>query len=100
MWRSAARRCGAGCPWAETERMRASVLFAAPLLARLGRVETALPGGCKIGARPVDWHLSALEQMGARVSRAGDRLVITAPAGCGAPSCACPGPAWGPPRRC
>lgn len=35
-------------------RMRASILFCAPLLARLGRVETVLPGGCRIGARPVD----------------------------------------------
>ena len=82
-------------PLAETERMRASVLFAAPLLARLGRVETALPGGCKIGARPVDWHLSALEQMGARVSRAGDRLVITAPAGLRGAELCLPGPSVG-----
>ena len=45
-------------------RMRASILFCAPLLARLGRVETVLPGGCRIGARPVDLHLSGLAQMG------------------------------------
>ena len=44
-------------------RMRASILFCAPLLARLGRVETVLPGGCRIGARPVDLHLSGLAQM-------------------------------------
>ena len=82
-------------PLAETGRMRASVLFAAPLLARLGRVETALPGGCRIGARPVDWHLSALEQMGAKVSQAGQRLVLTAPAGLRGAELCLPGPSVG-----
>ena len=82
-------------PLEETERMRASVLFAAPLLARLGRVETALPGGCRIGARPVDWHLSALEQMGAKVSQAGQRLVLTAPAGLRGAELCLPGPSVG-----
>ena len=43
-------------------RMRASILFCAPLLARLGRVETVLPGGCRIGARPVDLHLSGRDE--------------------------------------
>ena len=47
-------------------RMRASILFCAPLLARLGRVNTVLPGGCRIGARPVDLHLQGLAQMGVR----------------------------------
>ncbi|MDR2050274.1 MAG: UDP-N-acetylglucosamine 1-carboxyvinyltransferase [Deltaproteobacteria bacterium] len=46
--------------------MRASVLVLGPLLARLGRAKVALPGGCAIGARPVDLHLKALERMGAR----------------------------------
>ena len=82
-------------PLEETERMRASVLFAAPLLARLGRVETALPGGCRIGARPVDWHLSALKQMGAKVSQAGQRLVFTAPAGLRGAELCLPGPSVG-----
>ena len=82
-------------PLEETERMRASVLFAAPLLARLGRVETALPGGCRIGARPVDWHLSALKQMGAKVSQAGQRLVLTAPAGLRGAELCLPGPSVG-----
>ena len=47
-------------------RMRASILFCAPLLARLGRVSTVLPGGCRIGARPIDLHLQGLAQMGVR----------------------------------
>lgn len=46
--------------------MRASVLVLGPLLARLGEARVAMPGGCAIGARPVDLHLSALEKMGAR----------------------------------
>ena len=63
-------------------RMRASILFCAPLLARLGRAETALPGGCRIGARPIDLHLNGLAQMGVRqLSAAADRLVLVAPAG-------------------
>ena len=62
-------------------QMRASILFCAPLLARLGRAETVLPGGCKIGARPIDLHLAGLEQMGAEVCLAGERLILTAPSG-------------------
>ena len=62
-------------------RMRASILFCSPLLARLGRVETVLPGGCRIGARPIDLHLSGLAQMGARCCEEGTRLILTAPAG-------------------
>ena len=61
--------------------MRASILFAAPVLARLGRVETWLPGGCRIGSRPVDWHLSALERMGARVCQVGQRRGADRPVG-------------------
>lgn len=69
-------------PRQEAEQMRASVLFAAPLLARLGRAETVLPGGCRIGARPVDLHLEGLARMGVRRQPAGEgRLVLTAPSG-------------------
>ncbi|MGR3540170.1 MAG: UDP-N-acetylglucosamine 1-carboxyvinyltransferase [Hasllibacter sp.] len=46
-------------------KMRASILVLGPLLARDGRAEVSLPGGCAIGARPVDLHLRALEAMGA-----------------------------------
>jgi UDP-N-acetylglucosamine 1-carboxyvinyltransferase len=52
-------------PYELVRTMRASVLCLGPLLARLGRATVALPGGCAIGARPVDLHLKALEQMGA-----------------------------------
>lgn len=47
--------------------MRASVLVLGPLLARCGRARVSLPGGCAIGARPIDRHLKALEQMGAQI---------------------------------
>ena len=52
-------------PYELVRTMRASVLCLGPLLARLGRARVALPGGCAIGARPVDMHLKGLEQMGA-----------------------------------
>ena len=48
--------------------MRASILVLGPLLTRFGRCTVALPGGCAIGARPVDLHLMALEALGARFS--------------------------------
>ena len=48
-------------------KMRASILVLGPLLARFRHCEVSLPGGCAIGARPIDLHLSALEKMGAEV---------------------------------
>lgn len=53
-------------PYDLVKTMRASVLVLGPLLARLGEARVAMPGGCAIGARPVDLHLAALEKMGAR----------------------------------
>ncbi|HPC03226.1 MAG TPA: UDP-N-acetylglucosamine 1-carboxyvinyltransferase [Syntrophales bacterium] len=47
--------------------MRASVLVLGPLVARLGRARVSLPGGCAIGARPVNLHLKALKEMGADI---------------------------------
>ncbi len=52
-------------PYDLVKTMRASVLCLGPLLARLGKAKVALPGGCAIGARPVDQHLKGLEKMGA-----------------------------------
>jgi UDP-N-acetylglucosamine 1-carboxyvinyltransferase len=48
--------------------MRASVLVLGPLLARLGRARVSLPGGCAIGARPINLHLKGFEELGALVS--------------------------------
>ena len=69
-------------PGQTAAQMRASILFCAPLLARLGRAETVLPGGCKIGARPIDLHLAGLARMGVQEMDAGPgRLVLLAPSG-------------------
>jgi UDP-N-acetylglucosamine 1-carboxyvinyltransferase len=48
--------------------MRASILVLGPLLARYGRAEVSLPGGCAIGSRPVDIHLKGMQAMGAKIS--------------------------------
>jgi UDP-N-acetylglucosamine 1-carboxyvinyltransferase len=61
--------------------MRASVQVMGPLLARLGWVEVALPGGCAIGTRPLDIHLAGLQQMGASISVNEEVLVARAPSG-------------------
>jgi UDP-N-acetylglucosamine 1-carboxyvinyltransferase len=54
-------------PYELVKTMRASILVLGPLLARFGEAEVSLPGGCAIGARPVDMHLSGLEAMGAHI---------------------------------
>ena len=54
-------------PYELVKTMRASVLVLGPLLARCGRARVSLPGGCAIGARPINLHLQALEKMGARI---------------------------------
>ena len=54
-------------PYDLVRKMRASVLVMGPILARLGKVEVSLPGGCAIGARPIDIHLDAFKQMGASI---------------------------------
>jgi UDP-N-acetylglucosamine 1-carboxyvinyltransferase len=54
-------------PYEIVRKMRASVCVLGPLLARFGDVKVSLPGGCAIGARPIDLHLKALEHMGATI---------------------------------
>ncbi|MFO1519400.1 MAG: UDP-N-acetylglucosamine 1-carboxyvinyltransferase [bacterium] len=54
-------------PYELVKTMRASVLVLGPLVARLGKAKVSLPGGCAIGARPIDLHLKALEAMGAEI---------------------------------
>jgi UDP-N-acetylglucosamine 1-carboxyvinyltransferase len=53
-------------PYELVERMRASIVVLGPLLARFGHARVALPGGDDFGPRPIDMHLGALEQLGAR----------------------------------
>jgi len=55
-------------PYELVKTMRASILTLGPLIARVGVARVSLPGGCAIGARPVDLHLTALEKMGAEVA--------------------------------
>jgi UDP-N-acetylglucosamine 1-carboxyvinyltransferase len=54
-------------PYELVKQMRASVLVLGPLVARYGRAKVSLPGGCAIGARPIDQHLKGLEAMGATI---------------------------------
>src|SRR5438128_8085164 len=49
--------------------MRASTLVLGPLVARCGRARVSLPGGCAIGARPIDLHIKGLEQLGAKITQ-------------------------------
>lgn len=62
-------------------KMRASILVLGPLLARFGYAEVSLPGGCAIGARPVDLHLKAFEAMGAELELKDGYVFARAPKG-------------------
>jgi UDP-N-acetylglucosamine 1-carboxyvinyltransferase len=55
-------------PYELVKTMRASILTLGPLIARVGVARVSLPGGCAIGTRPIDLHLSALEKMGAEIT--------------------------------
>ena len=55
-------------PYELVKTMRASILVLGPLLSRYGQAEVALPGGCAIGSRPVNLHISALQMMGADIT--------------------------------
>jgi UDP-N-acetylglucosamine 1-carboxyvinyltransferase len=55
-------------PYELVRTMRASILVLGPLLARFGRAKVSLPGGCAIGARPINLHLMGLEKMGAEIA--------------------------------
>ena len=62
-------------------RMRASFWVLAPLLARCGEAKVSLPGGCAIGTRPVDLHLTTLEVLGATIEFEGGYVIAKAPKG-------------------
>ncbi len=59
------------------KKMRASILVMGPLLARFQKAEVALPGGCLLGTRPIDFHLKAFARMGASIDIIGDFLSAT-----------------------
>jgi UDP-N-acetylglucosamine 1-carboxyvinyltransferase len=71
----------AEAPYELVRTMRASILTLGPLVGRLGYARVSLPGGCAIGARPVDLHLKALEQMGAEIATEHGYVAARAPGG-------------------
>ena len=70
-------------PYELVKQMRASVLVLGPLLARFGRAKVSLPGGCAIGARPIDQHLKGLEAMGANIRLERGYVIAEGPNGGG-----------------
>jgi UDP-N-acetylglucosamine 1-carboxyvinyltransferase len=71
----------AEAPYEIVKTMCASSLAVGPLLGRCGRARVSMPGGCAIGARPINLHVSALEQLGARVEQTHGYFEATAPNG-------------------
>jgi UDP-N-acetylglucosamine 1-carboxyvinyltransferase len=67
--------------WENVRRMRGSVTVMGPLLARTGRAEVSLPGGCVFGVRPIDLHLKGLQALGARVKIEHGYVIAEAPRG-------------------
>jgi UDP-N-acetylglucosamine 1-carboxyvinyltransferase len=72
---------GLVAPYDYVRKMRASYYVLGPLLTRFKHVEFSLPGGCAIGARPIDIHLNSLEQMGAKIEIKNGYVIADAPEG-------------------
>ena len=70
-------------PYELVKQMRASVLVLGPLVARFGKARVSLPGGCQIGARPVDQHLKGLEALGCTIKIERGYILAEGPAGGG-----------------
>ena len=79
----AAALTGCTIPPALMHQCRASVLFLGALLGRCGEAELSFPGGCCLGPRPIDMHLSALQTLGAEITVRGEKLRCCAPRLCG-----------------
>lgn len=71
----------AEAPYDVVKTMRASSLVLGPLVARTGRARVSMPGGCAIGARPINLHVSALEQLGATIEQSHGYVEAQAPEG-------------------
>ena len=71
----------AEAPYELVKTMRASSLALGPLVARCGRARVSLPGGCAIGARPINLHIFGLEQLGARINQTHGYIEAAAPDG-------------------
>lgn len=72
---------GCAIPEHLMQEMRSSIVFLGPLLCAMGQAELSAPGGCEIGARPVDFHLQALRALGVQVSESGGKLFCNDGAG-------------------
>src|SRR5437764_9382491 len=68
-------------PYELVKTMRASSLVLGPLVARSGRARVSMPGGCAIGARPINLHVTALEQLGAEIGQSHGYVEANAPNG-------------------
>ncbi len=68
-------------PYDIVRKMRASICILGPLLARCGRVEVSMPGGCAIGDRPIDLHLNGVRQLGAQIHLKSGYVIAEAPGG-------------------
>ncbi|MBQ7543064.1 MAG: UDP-N-acetylglucosamine 1-carboxyvinyltransferase [Clostridia bacterium] len=68
-------------PQSLMRRMRSSIIFLGALLSRFGRAELSAPGGCEIGLRPIDLHLSALSALGVQIETDCGKLICRAPNG-------------------
>lgn len=68
-------------PYEVVKTMRASSLVLGPLVARTGRARVSMPGGCAIGARPINLHVAALEQLGAQIEHSHGYVEAQAPKG-------------------
>ena len=77
----AANLMGTTADYDIVRKMRASFLVLGPLVARAGHAKVSLPGGCAIGARPVNLHLKALEALGAGIELADGYVIASAPGG-------------------
>lgn len=72
---------GCEAPYELVRQMRASFVVMGPLLARMGKARISMPGGCAIGARPIDIHLKAFEALGVRIEQGHGYIEASAPAG-------------------
>src|SRR5271169_2462766 len=70
-------------PYELVKQMRASVLVLGPLVARYGKAKVSLPGGCQIGARPIDQHLKGLESLGCTIRLERGYVIAEGPGGGG-----------------